>query len=95
MTYKYNNVYVGGYSTVVGPYEKDGPLGKHFDKYYTNLYNGEETWEQAEVRLLTDSIDILLKKTHKDKKNIDLLISGDLLNQVTSSSYAALKFDIP
>ena len=95
MTYKYNNVYVGGYSTVVGPYEKDGPLGKHFDKSYTNLYCSEETWEQAEVRLLTDSIDILLKKTHKDRKNIDLLISGDLLNQVTSSSYAALKFDMP
>ena len=95
MTYKYNNVYVGAYSTVVGPYEKDGPLGKHFDKSYTNLYCSEETWEQAEVRLLTDSIDILLKKTHKDRKNIDLLISGDLLNQVTSSSYAALKFDMP
>lgn len=95
MTYKYNNVYVGGYSTVVGPYEKDGPLGKHFDKSYTNLYCSEETWEQAEVRLLTDSIDILLKKTHKDRKNVDLLISGDLLNQVTSSSYAALKFDMP
>ena len=95
MTYKYNGVYVGGYSTVVGPYEKDGPLSKGFDKSYDNLYNGEETWEQAEVRLLTDSIDILLKKIQKDKKNIDVLISGDLLNQVTSSSYAALKFDMP
>ncbi len=95
MTYKYDNVYIGGYSTVVGPYEKDGPLTRGFDKCYDNLYNGEKTWEQAEVRLLTDSIDILLKKVQKDKKNIDLLISGDLLNQVTSSSYAALKFDIP
>lgn len=95
MTYKYNDVYVGGYSTVVGPYEKDGPLSKGFDKSYDNLYTGEKTWELSEVRLLTDSIDILLKKIQKDKKNIDLLISGDLLNQVTSSSYAALKFDIP
>ena len=95
MTYKYDNVYVGGYSTVVGPYEKDGPLRKGFDKCYDNLYNDEETWEQAEVRLLTDSIDILLKKVQKDKKNIDVLISGDLLNQITSSSYAALKFDMP
>ncbi len=95
MTYEYNNVYIGGYSTVTGPYEKDGPLSSGFDKCYDNLYAKEETWEQAEVRLLTDSIDILLKKIKNDKKNIDVLISGDLLNQVTSSSYAALKFDIP
>lgn len=95
MTYEYNNVYICGYSTVTGPYEKDGPLSSGFDKCYDNLYAKEETWEQAEVRLLTDSIDILLKKIKKDKKNIDVLISGDLLNQVTSSSYAALKFDIP
>lgn len=95
MTYKYNNVYVGGYSTVAGPYEQKGPLAKGFDKSYRNLYCGEKTWEQAEVRLLTDSIDILLKKIKKDKKDIDLLTSGDLLNQITSSSYAAIKFDIP
>ena len=92
---KFNNVYINDFSTVVGPYEKKGPLGNRFDKSYDDLYCEEKTWEQAEVRLLTDSLDILLKKVQKDKKNIDLLISGDLLNQVTSSSYAALKFDRP
>lgn len=95
MTYKYNNVYVGGFSTVAGPYEKKGPLGKEFDKTYNNLYMGEQTWEKAEIRLLTDSINLLLKKINKEKTNIDLLISGDLLNQVTASSYTAVKFDIP
>jgi len=95
MTCKYNNVYLTDTFTIGGVYEKDGPLRKGFDKTYDNLYMNEQTWEQAEVRLLTDSIDILLKKINKDKKNIDVLISGDLLNQVTSSSYAALKFDIP
>lgn len=95
MTYKYDNVYINDFSTVVGPYEKKGPLGNKFDKSYDDLYCKEKTWEQAEVRLLTDSLDILLKKVQKDKKNVDLLISGDLLNQVTSSSYAALKFDMP
>ena len=95
MTYKYNNVYVGDYSTVVGPYEKSGPLSSLFDKSYDDLYMGEKTWEQAEVRLLEESIEIVLKKIKKEKKDVDLLISGDLLNQITSSSYAALKFDIP
>ncbi len=95
MTFNYNNVYINNYSTVVGPYEKDGPLGSKFDRYYTDLYNGEKTWEKAEVKLMQDSIDILLNKINKDKKNIDMFIAGDLLNQITSSSYAALKYEFP
>lgn len=95
MTFQYDKVYVGGTSCVVGPYENDGPLQGKFDKAYTDLYNNEKSWELAEVRLLQDSIDILLQKIKRDKKDIDLFISGDLLNQVTSSSYAALKYNIP
>lgn len=95
MTYKYSNVYIENTATVVGPYEKKGPLGNKFDKSYNDLYNGEKTWESAEVRLLEDSIDILLKKINKTKNDIDLIISGDLLNQITSSSYAVLKYGVP
>ncbi|MGN1001054.1 MAG: stage V sporulation protein AD [Bacilli bacterium] len=95
MTYKYDNVYLLDASTVVGPYEKKGPLGDKFDKSYDDLYNGEKSWEQAEVKLLEDSIDILLKKIKKNKSDIDLIVSGDLLNQVTSSSYAVQKYNIP
>lgn len=95
MTFQYQNVYVGNTACVVGPYENDGPLKGKFDKAYTNLYNGEKSWEKAEVKLLQDSIEILLQKIRKDKKDIDLFISSDLLNQVTSSSYAIEKFQIP
>ena len=95
MTYKYNNVYLDEVSTVVGPYEAKGPLGNKFDKSYKNLYNGEKTWEQAEAHLLEESIDILLNKSNKEISKIDLIISGDLLNQVTSSSYGVLKYNRP
>ena len=95
MTYKYNNVYLDEVSTVVGPYEAKGPLGNKFDKSYKDLYNGEKTWEQAEAHLLEESIDILLNKSNKKSSEIDLIISGDLLNQITSSSYAVLKYNRP
>lgn len=95
MTYKYNNVYLDEVSTVVGPYEARGPLGNKFDKSYKDLYNGEKTWEQAEAHLLEESIDILLNKSNKKSSEIDLIISGDLLNQVTSSSYGVLKYNRP
>lgn len=95
MTYKYNNVYLDEVSTVVGPYEAKGPLGNKFDKNYKDLYNGEKTWEQAEAHLLEESIDILLNKSNTEISKIDLIISGDLLNQVTSSSYGVLKYNRP
>lgn len=95
MTTKYNNVYLQDASTVTGPYEKNGPLSKYFDKSYDDLYAGEKTWEQAEVKLLQESIEILLKKVKINHDGIDLIISGDLLNQITSSTYAVEKYNVP
>ncbi len=95
MTQRYKNVYVQDTATVSGPYEAKGPLGKYFDKSYDDLYTGEKSWELSEVHLLTDSLEILLHKTHLKKEDISLMISGDLLNQITSSCYAAEPFKIP
>ena len=95
MTFKFNNVYVENTSTVVGPYEKNGPLGDKFDKCYNNFYCEEKSFEDAEVRLIEESIDILLKKSQKRYKEIDLIIGGDLLNQITATSYGVAKFNIP
>lgn len=95
MTFKYNNVYINEVSTITGPYEKKGPLGKYFDKSYDEFYFGEKTWEEAESHILKDSVELVLKKANKSIKDIDLFISGDLLNQITSSSFAAKDLKIP
>lgn len=95
MTIKFNNVYVNGTSTVVGPYETNGPLSNYFDKSYSDLYMGAKTWEQAEMKILGDSVDILLGKIKLLKDDIDLFISGDLLNQVTASNYTSAYLKIP
>ncbi|MBO5376500.1 MAG: stage V sporulation protein AD [Bacilli bacterium] len=95
MTFKFNNVFVNNTSTVTGPYEKEGPLGNKFDKSYDDLYNGEKSWEKAEVKLLEESIDILLNKSNKKKEDIDVIIAGDLLNQISASCYGSAKFKVP
>lgn len=92
MTQKYDNVYISSTSVVVGPYEKKGPLVKYFDYCYDDLYFGCKTFEQAEAFLLSKSLDILLEKCNK---KIDLFISGDLLNQLMSSSLVASKYKFP
>ena len=94
MTIKYDNVYVNETSTVAGKFEKNGPIGKCFDKVYNDFYMGEKTFEQGEIRMILDNIDILLNKAKKKKEDIDLFISGDLSNQITASNYAAEKIGI-
>jgi stage V sporulation protein AD len=95
MTIKYNNVYINDTSTVTGPYEKKGPLSNTFDKSYDDLYIGLKTWEQAETKLIEESVDLLLKKIGKTRFDIELHISGDLLNQIVASNYAAARLGIP
>jgi len=94
MTIKYDNVYVKETSTVAGKYESEGPLSKCFDKTYNDFYMGEKSFEQGEIRMILDNTSILLNKANMNKEDIDLFISGDLINQITPSSYAAEKLGI-
>ena len=96
MTIKYNNVFIEDAYTICGNYENDGPLSKYFDKKYEkDLYFGEKSWEQAEVHLLKEANTNILKKNKLKEEDIDLLISGDLQNQIAASNYMAREFNIP
>ena len=90
MTIYYNNVFLNETSTVTGPYEKVGLLGSYFDKSYKDLYMGEKSFEKGEIRLVKDSLNILLKKSKLNKSSIDLVVGGDLLNQITASTYGCV-----
>ena len=89
MTFKFNNVFLNNVATVVGPYEHNGPLSRRFDRYYTDFYMNEDSFESAEAHLMKESIDILLDKVNKKKKDINLFIAGDLQNQITAASFTA------
>lgn len=95
MTFNYKNVYINETGTIAGPYEKKGLLSSYFDKTYDEFYFGKPTWEQAESKLIEESVDILLNKIGKTKFDIDMHISGDLLNQLVASNYAAASLGIP
>ena len=86
MTFYYNNVFIDDTATVAGPYEKNGPLVKYFDKTYDDLYFGEKSFEKAEIKLVKDSLDIIRKKVVVEK-DFDIVIGGDLMNQITASTY--------
>ncbi len=95
MTIKYHNVYLEGMATVVGKIEHDGPLSRRFDRYYEDFYMHEDSFENAEMHLMQESVDILLDKVNKKNKDIDLFIAGDLQNQITASCFTAKYLNIP
>ncbi|MRG86465.1 stage V sporulation protein AD [Salinibacillus xinjiangensis] len=90
-----NNVYINEAATVAGPMEKQGPLGETYDITYDDLHCHEDNWEKAERRILQQSIQTCIQKAKLQTDQIDILLSGDLLNQNVSSNYAARALSIP
>ena len=82
-------------TSMVGPKEGKGPLKEYFDIILDDEQNGEETFEKAESRMMYTVIKDTIKKAGLTESDIDYLFAGDLLNQLTSSNFAAREVNIP
>ena len=81
--------------TIAGPKESAGIVGKYVDKTLTDDMFGESTYEKAECKMLTYAINQAIANAGETQQSVDLLVSGDLLNQIISASFAARDFDFP
>jgi len=95
MTINFDNVYLKEVATVAGLDEKKGRFGKLYDKTYDDYYIGSKTFEQAEIKMIKDSTDILLNKSKKQLNDIDVILGSDLSNQITQNTYASVSFNRP
>lgn len=80
---------------MVGPKEGKGPLGECFDKVCDTLSSSSESWESTEITMQKDALDILMDKADLAEERIDLLLGGDLINQLTITNFAAKERAIP
>lgn len=87
--------YVIGAAAIGGEKEGAGPMGDWFDSILEDDMNGEKTWEKAESKMLKDAMLTALQKSGRKKQEIDLVLSGDLLNQIMSSSFMARDLHLP
>jgi len=92
---KFNNVYLNNSFTLIGPVEKKGPLGKGFDYALDDYYFGEKTHESCEVKMQYTALNSLLKKSKLKMNDIDLLVGGELSNQIAVTNYNMAKFNMP
>ncbi|MDP4125644.1 MAG: stage V sporulation protein AD [Bacillota bacterium] len=87
-------VILSSYS-VVGPKEGQGPLGKTFSKVWNDQLNGEKSWEVAESKMLQEAMQGAIDQAGIPKDQIDVMLAGDLLNQLISTNFAARQIALP
>ncbi|SFA78292.1 MULTISPECIES: stage V sporulation protein AD [unclassified Bacillus (in: firmicutes)] len=78
-----------------GPFEKNGKLSSDFDILHDDLWMGKESYEKAHRLLIEEAIETAMQKGNVKKDDIQFLIAGDLINQITPSSFAARTHELP
>ncbi len=85
---------IGSYS-IVGPKEGKGPFGSFFDYVMKSDGFGEKTYEMAERKMFEQAVTGAIQNAGLQSSDIDLLLAGDLLNQIISSSFTARAYEFP
>ncbi len=82
-------------AAVGGPFEARGALAEDFDILHDDLWLGQDSFEKAEKKLLEQACETAIDKAGKKKEDIQFFLSGDLMNQIISSSFAARTLGMP
>lgn len=86
---------LASWASIVGPKEGEGPWGNSFDVKLSDYLLGENTWEKAESKLLQDTVTMAMSKQGLGVDEAEILLAGDLLNQIASANFAARSLNIP
>ncbi|MFV0516487.1 MAG: stage V sporulation protein AD [Aminipila sp.] len=86
---------IASVGSIVGVKEGQGPLASWFDMILEEDTFGEKTWEKSESKMLKEAIKMAMNRGEKSDKDIDAILSGDLLNQLMSSAFMARDMQIP
>ncbi|MDR3263081.1 MAG: stage V sporulation protein AD [Clostridiales bacterium] len=93
-TYIFDNPpYIIGAYSVVGPKEAEGNFGDYYDLRLENDTFEEKSYEKAECKMHKTAMENAVNKAGLTFKDIDTIISGDISNQITASSFSARGHD--
>ena len=86
---------ITAWASVAGKKEAEGPLGHSFDITSQDAYFGQRSWELGEMQMQHLALEKLLEKAGIEKEQLDVIFSGDLLNQCIGSSFTLRNTGIP
>lgn len=87
--------FIIGSAAIGGPFEAQGNLAKDFDLLHGDIWLGQDSYEQAEKKLLEQACETAIKKAGLKKEDIQFFLSGDLINQIMPSSFTARTLAVP
>ncbi len=94
-TMKFKNVYINNYYSLLGKDEYNPIIYKNVDKVLDTYDRKNKSYEISESIYQDICLNGLLKKINKKSNDIELLIGGDLQNQILASNFNARNYNIP
>ena len=83
-----NPPFITATAAIVGPKEGEGLLGEFFDRVMTDNLDGHDSWEKCESAMMEWAIKKAVEKEAATMEDIDIILAGDLLNQLMSTHFA-------
>lgn len=87
--------FVASCAAITGDMEGKGNFGDHFDIILQDDLWGKDTWEQGEAKMFEEVVRKALEKANLAELWVELLLGGDLLNQIISANFAARQLGLP
>lgn len=81
--------------TVGGPYEAKGLLADDFDLLHDDFWLNQDTYEKAHRILIEEASQKAMEKADLQKEQIQFFLGGDLINQITPTSFACRTLGMP
>jgi len=82
------------WASVAGQKEKMGPYGGQFDHIIPDELNGQQSFEAAERSMLETAVKLCAEHGKCTLQDVNMLLAGDLLNQIISAGFAARNLGI-
>lgn len=81
--------------TVVGPFEGKGNIPQDFDLIHGEIWLNQDSFEKAHQVMLEEACKKAIEKANLQKEQIQFFLGGDLINQITPTSFATRTLGSP
>jgi stage V sporulation protein AD len=78
-----------------GPFEGNGKLAEDFDVLHEDLWMGKDSYEKAHRLLIEEAVEVAIRKSGLEQDQLQFFLAGDLINQITPTSFAARTLQLP
>ncbi|MBP2080101.1 stage V sporulation protein AD [Oceanobacillus polygoni] len=81
--------------TVGGPFEANGNIPEAFDTLHDDMWLKQDSFEKSQQKMMEEACQIAVKKSSIEKEQVQFFIGGDLINQITPTTFAASTMGLP